>query len=186
MAKVFITGGTGYMGRQLIPELLRCGHSVKALVRPGSEAKLPPGCTVVTGNALDGASYVASVEGCNTFVHLVGVAHPSPAKARQFREIDLVSAEAAIEAAVRANIQHFVYLSVAQPAPVMKAYLEVRAQGEKMLRASGMSATILRPWYVLGPGHLWPYALIPFYCYFGRFRQPRQAQSGLGWLPFGR
>lgn len=34
---------------------------------------------------------------------------------------------------------------------------------EALLRQTGMNATILRPWYVLGPGHVWPYALIPMY-----------------------
>ena len=38
-----------------------------------------------------------------------------------------------------------------------------RAEGEALLRASGIPSTILRPWYVLGPGHRWPLALLPFY-----------------------
>ena len=42
--RVFITGGTGYVGRPLINLLLGRGHAVRALVRPGSEKKLPPGC----------------------------------------------------------------------------------------------------------------------------------------------
>ena len=33
----------------------------------------------------------------------------------------------------------------------------------RMIRESGISATILRPWYVLGPGHRWAYVTIPFY-----------------------
>src|SRR5438067_6998995 len=45
----------------------------------------------------------------------------------------------------------------------MKAYQEVRAEVESLLRESGMRATVLRPWYVLGPGHRWPYVLLPFY-----------------------
>src|SRR5207247_1527733 len=61
------------------------------------------------------------------------------------------------------KVRHFVYVSVAQPAPVMKDYLAVRAEGEALLRASGLNATILRPWYVLGPGHRWPYFLLPMY-----------------------
>jgi uncharacterized protein YbjT (DUF2867 family) len=60
-------------------------------------------------------------------------------------------------------VQHFIYVSVAQPAPVMKAYIEVRSACEVMIRQSGMNATILRPWYVLGPGHRWPYAILPVY-----------------------
>ena len=55
-----------------------------------------------------------------------------------------------------------VYLSVAQPALTKKAYLSVRLECEALIRASGMAATFVRPWYVLGPGHRWPYALLPF------------------------
>jgi uncharacterized protein YbjT (DUF2867 family) len=51
--KIFITGGTGFMGRRLISELLKRGHTVDALVRAGSEKKLPAGCHVVVGNPLD-------------------------------------------------------------------------------------------------------------------------------------
>jgi GNAT superfamily N-acetyltransferase len=40
---VFVTGGTGYIGRPLVAELLRRGHSVRALVRPGSGGRLPDG-----------------------------------------------------------------------------------------------------------------------------------------------
>ena len=180
MAKVFITGGTGYMGRQLIPQLLQRGHDVDALVRPGSKGKLPSGCKAVAGDALDADTYAGNVQGSTTFVHLVGVAHPSPTKAKEFRNIDLVSAQAAIATATRASVQHFIYLSVAQPAPVMKAYLEVRAQGEQMLRASGMNATILRPWYVLGPGHRWPCVLIPLYALLRQIPATRASATRLG------
>ena len=52
---VFIAGGTGYMGQKLIPRLLERGHAVRALVRPGSERKLPAGSGPVLGDALDPA-----------------------------------------------------------------------------------------------------------------------------------
>src|SRR6266513_1161546 len=54
-------------------------------------------------------------------------------------------------------------VSVAHPAPTMKAYIEVRTRCEELIRTSGLHATILRPWYVLGPGHYWSYLLKPFY-----------------------
>ena len=54
-------------------------------------------------------------------------------------------------------------LGVAHPAPAMMAYLPVRAECEAAIRAANLNATILRPWYVLGPGHWWPLALLPFY-----------------------
>ena len=89
--RVFITGGTGYVGRPLISRLLQRGHEVRALVRPGSEKKLPPGSQPILGDALDGNSYASKINPSETFVQLVGVPHPSPAKAAEFREIDLAS-----------------------------------------------------------------------------------------------
>jgi hypothetical protein len=48
------------------------------------------------------------------------VPHPSPAKAKQFREIDLLAARESVRAIAATTIRHFIYLSVAHPAPVMK------------------------------------------------------------------
>jgi len=79
---VFITGSTGYLGTPLIRALVDRGHSVRALVRPGSEKKLPAGVTAVSGNP-------------------VGVSHPSPSKAAEFQAIDRASALGAIAAVAK-------------------------------------------------------------------------------------
>ncbi|MFY9555155.1 MAG: NAD(P)H-binding protein [Blastocatellia bacterium] len=177
---VFITGGTGYIGQVLIPRLLERGHVVRALARQGSVRKLPSGCEAVTGNALDASSFADRVHPSDTFVQLVGVPHPSPSKAAEFQSIDLVSVRASVAAAAGGNIKHFIYVSVAQPAPVMKTYQSARAEAEKIIRASGLEATILRPWYVLGPGHRWSYALIPFYWLLERIPGARDSARRLG------
>jgi uncharacterized protein YbjT (DUF2867 family) len=124
---------------------------------------LPAGVETVLGDALDARTYQGAVAECDTFVHLVGVAHPSPRKAALFRSVDLASVEQALVAAGSAGVRHFVYVSVAQPAPVMRAYVEARAEAEAKIRACGLAATVLRPWYVLGPGHYWPLLLLPVY-----------------------
>lgn len=163
MRHVFITGATGYIGRRLVPELVGRGHAVRALVRNGSERTLPDGALAVHGDPLDRRTFADAVAPSDTFIQLVGVPHPSPKKAQLFRDIDLVSVTESTAAARDAGVKHFIYLSVAQPAPIMRDYVEVRAAGERMLRASGMRATFVRPWYVLGPGHRWPYAILPLY-----------------------
>jgi uncharacterized protein YbjT (DUF2867 family) len=180
MSSVFITGGTGYMGTRLIPLLVKRGHSVKALVRERSKRALPVGALGVVGDALQLHSYTDEVRGADTLVHLIGTPHPSPAKAKQFRDVDLVSAQVAINAARDAGVRHFVYLSVAQPAPVMQAFIEVRMKGEAMIRDSGIPATFLRPWYVLGPGHWWPYAVLPAYWILERLPKTKESARRLG------
>ena len=178
---VFITGGTGYIGTPLIQKLSERGHQVRALVRSGSESKLPANCAEpVFGNALDPPTYADRVPSAHTFVQLVGVSHPSPAKAAQFQATDRVAALGAIDAAHNAGIQHFIYLSVAHPAPMMKSYIAVRAECEAALQKSGMNATIVRPWYVLGPGHRWPYVLLPMYWICERIRSTRDGARRIG------
>jgi len=68
---VFVTGGTGYMGRRLIPLLIKRGHEVKPLVRKGAESKLPSGTQCVIGDALRTDSYTEHVRRADTFVHLI-------------------------------------------------------------------------------------------------------------------
>jgi nucleoside-diphosphate-sugar epimerase len=180
--KVFITGGTGYIGSRLIPELVRYGHAVRALVRTGSEDKLPPGADGFVGEALRADSFSGAIPPSDTFVHLIGVPHPSPTKATQFRAIDLVSIEAAVTAASKAGIAHFVYLSVARPAPVMQVFQEVRQRGEELILQSGINATFVRPWYVLGPGHRWPIPLMPFYWLAEKIPKFRDAARRLAFV----
>jgi len=181
---IFITGGSGFMGRNLIPELLRRGHEVRALARPGSESKLPQGCTVLTGDPFDRESFVKQMGASDTFIQLIGVAHPSPAKAKEFRRIDLKSAIESVAAASTAGIEHFIYVSVAQPAPIMKAYVEARAEAEATISASGLNATVLRPWYVLGPGRQWPRLIQPLYWLLERIPSKRETAQRLGLLSY--
>lgn len=161
--RIFLTGGTGYIGRHLIPELLKQELEVFALTRRIVSPKSLAGCQIVLGDALNRNTFQAKVKEADTFVHLVGVSNPSPIKTSQFNRIDLKSVQEAVTAASETGITHFVYVSVAHPAPVMKTYWQVRRKCEEIIRESGLNATILQPWYVLGPGHRWPYTLLPIY-----------------------
>ena len=48
------------------------------------------------------------------------------------------------------------------------------------LVASGLTRTIVRPWYVLGPGHRWPYALLPIYAVLEKLPSTRDSARRLG------
>ena len=86
MHDIFLTGATGYIGRHLVPELLARGHTVRVLVRPGSESKLAKGAIAIGGNALDRATFESHVAPSDT-LHLVNAGgdmllrlyrHPQP------------------------------------------------------------------------------------------------------------
>jgi uncharacterized protein YbjT (DUF2867 family) len=180
MARVTISGATGFLGRKLAGTLLSRGHQVRALVRQGSEGRVPAGCEAVIGDPMDSTVYRRLLNGADTLVQLVGVSHPSPAKAALFRTIDLPAGEAAVQGARDAGIGHMIYVSVAHPAPMMKEYIAVRSQIEDSIRAAGLNATILRPWYVLGPGRRWPLLLAPLYWTFEALPATRHSARRLG------
>lgn len=177
---VLITGATGYIGSRLVAEASRRGHRVRAFARPSSRGRVPPGATAIFGDVLDADSIQRALEPSDCLVHLVGTPHPSPSKAAEFRRVDLASADAAITAAARAGIAHFVYVSVAHPAPVMHAYVAARVEAEQRLAAARLTATVLRPWYVLGPGHRWPILLTPLYAAASLFPAFREGAQRLG------
>jgi uncharacterized protein YbjT (DUF2867 family) len=164
MKQIFITGGTGYMGSRLVKLLLEKNCRVKALVRNGSEKKLPKGCDYVIADPFDAKSFEKEIPADATLVQLLGVAHPSPKKKEQFKTVDLASAKASALAAREAGVKHFVYVSVAQtPTSIMKDYQECRAIGEAYIRSTKIPATFIRPWYVAGPGHYWPLLFLPVF-----------------------
>src|ERR1051326_9023776 len=94
---VFLNGGTGYVGSRLGCLLAQRSHRVRVLVRPASVSKVPAGCDPVIGDALRD-DYASQIGTADTFVHLVGVSHPSPSKAEQFHSIDLRSLRNAVDA----------------------------------------------------------------------------------------
>ena len=64
----------------------------------------------------------------------------------------------------------------------MQAYVAARVEGEAAVVEAGLTATILRPWYVLGPGHWWPVMLIPFYAIGELVPSTRESARRLGLL----
>ena len=160
------------MGRRLIEMLLEKNYTVKALVRSGSQNKLPAGCSYVIGDAFNAVTFSNEIPRGATFVQLLGVAHPGPLKKEQFKTVDLASAKASAVAAKQAAVRHFVYVSVAQrPVSIMQHYQQCRAAGEAAILATQIPATFIRPWYVVGPGHYWPLLFQPLFII-------------LEWIPF--
>lgn len=185
-ARVVVTGATGYLGKALTERLAAGGHEVVAVVRPGATARAPRGARIVEADVLAADGLATALAAGDTLVHLVGTPRPSPVKAAEFRAVDLRSIVAATDAARRAPLGHVVYVSVAHPAPIMRDYIAVRQQGEALVAGLGVPATVLRPWYVLGPGHWWPLVLLPAYWAAQVHPRTRDSAARLGLVTHGQ
>jgi nucleoside-diphosphate-sugar epimerase len=85
MKQVFLTGGIGYIGRRLITLLLEKGYNIKALVRKGSENKLPKSCSYVIGDPFNASTFSNDIPASATFVQLLGVSHPGHQRKNSLR-----------------------------------------------------------------------------------------------------
>jgi uncharacterized protein YbjT (DUF2867 family) len=178
--RIFVTGSTGYLGRATSAALVARGHAVDALCRASAKDRLVRGVTPVIGDPLDATTYAFALRPDHVVVHLVGTPKPAPGKGESFRRVDLGSVQQLARAVVQSPVAHIVYVSVAQPAPTMHAYIDARRRAEAALQETKLPLTILRPWYVLGPGHRWPIALLPLYWIAERIPSLRDGARRLG------
>ena len=62
----------------------------------------------------------------------------------------------------------------------MRDYIAARTEAEDAIRKARVNATMLRPWYVLGPGRRWPLAIAPVYCLLEALPGTRESARRLG------
>jgi uncharacterized protein YbjT (DUF2867 family) len=144
---ILVTGGTGTLGRQVVPRLRDAGYEVRVLSRPSHKGAEDTkeggeGIEFVTGDLASGEGLQAAVEGTEIIVHLAGTAKGDEVKARHL-----------VRAASRAGAQHLVYISVvgADRIPVvsridraMFGYFAAKRAAERVIANSGLAWTTLR------------------------------------------
>ena len=168
--KIFITGGTGYVGRAIIKKLLEEGHQLSCLVRKGSENKLGNlinHITFVEGDALDINSF--NVAGHDAIIHLIAIIKEIPSKNITFHKYNYLSAKNLIDKAQQEHVNRFLLMSaVKNPPGLLKDYYKTKVEAENYLKASKLSWTILKPSLIydkswIGKSLGWIKYLIPFF-----------------------
>ncbi len=143
---ILVAGGTGTLGRSLLPLLLERGEAVRVLTRGArpDNGLAALGVEVVIGDVRDKAAVARAVSGVSTVVSAIqGFGGPG---AVGVRAIDRDGNANLIDAACAAGVERFVLLSIGQAAvdhPI--ELLRMKAIAEERLKASGLAWTIIRP-----------------------------------------
>ena len=139
-SRILVTGGTGTLGRLVVPRLRDAGCDVRVLSRRTHEAA--DGVEYVTGDLLKDEGIQAAVDGAEIIVHCAGNAKGDDEATRNL-----------VRAASRAGAQHLVYISVigADRIPVVSAidramfgYFASKLAAERIVADSGLPWTTLR------------------------------------------
>ncbi|MCZ7437295.1 NAD(P)H-binding protein [Micromonospora sp. WMMC241] len=130
-APILVTGGTGTLGRHVVPLLRAAGHPVRVLSRRGG----PPGdgVTHVTADLLTDTDLTPALRGAATVLHLAGGAKGDDRAAANL-----------VRAARRAEVTHLVHVSVTGADRVPLAWLRSKLDAERAVADAGLPWTVLR------------------------------------------
>jgi len=136
MSRVLITGGTGALGRELVPRLESAGYTARVMSRRAAPAGA--GTEWAQAQIETGEGLAAAVAGVDAIVHCAS----SPF--RRTREVDVEGTRRLLEAAKAAGVAHFVYISIVGIDRIPLPYYKHKLTAEKLIEESGVPYSILR------------------------------------------
>ncbi len=165
-----ITGGTGFVGGHLLTAAGAAGYPVRALTRGWRPSE--PGIEWIEG-ALDRPESLALLcEQADVIIHIAGLIN-APDRAG-FEAVNVGGTAAVVDAARAAGLRRFIHISsLAARDPDLSDYGWSKARSERVVAASGLDWTMLRPPAIYGPGDRETFELF------------RMAKRGLVTLPPG-
>lgn len=155
MKTVLIIGASGFVGGHLAGALLAQGYAIRCLAR--SPARLQPladaGCEVVLGDISDAPSVQRAARGVEAVYISIHTLSPQTGGGARFMEIEKNGMQNVIAACRSCGVKRVVYVTSLGMAPDAKSeWLRERWHVERLLLASGLDATVIRPGFIMGAG----------------------------------
>jgi len=150
--RVFVTGGSGFVGASVLKELLARGYAASALVQQRALSVNDPRVVPFKGDLFDPSALAKAMEGCDAVIHLVGIIKELPSRNVTFERIHVEGTRAVVDAARRAGMSRFIHMSALGSRPTaISRYHQSKFAAEEIVRTGGVAYTILRPSMIHGP-----------------------------------
>jgi uncharacterized protein YbjT (DUF2867 family) len=149
--RIFLAGGTGFVGGHVRQALLARGHEIRLLVHKRSAAKLPD-VEEVEGDITILPTFAEAVRGCDATINLVGIIREFPGRAVTFQRLHVEATRNILSAAKSAGVSRHLQMSaLGARSDSSSGYFKSKAQAEEEVRRSGLNYTIFRPSIIFGP-----------------------------------
>lgn len=153
--KVFLTGSTGFVGKQILHDLLAKRYQVRCIVRQGSEQKIAhhKEAEIVHGDITDAGSLQGKLAGCDAVINLVGIIREFPGKRVTFEKLHYEGTANLAGAAREQGIRRFIQMSALGARRDGKTqYQQTKFRAEECIKDNRLDYTIFRPSIIYGPG----------------------------------
>jgi len=153
--KILVTGATGFVGREVVRQLHKTGHSIRILARSRNASRVEEavscwGAEVHPGDVLDAASLDGAVNGTEAIIHLVGII--AEVGESTFENVHTRGTGNLVTAAQQAKVRRFVHMSALGTRPnAASRYHQTKWAAEELARHSGLDFTVFRPSLIYGP-----------------------------------
>lgn len=149
---VLVTGGTGFVGRNIVKLLTAHGHKVRCLVRhPDTASETDDSVEFVKGDVTDLQSVVSSAEGIDAAIHLVGIIQEHGQQT--FQAVHVEGTRNVVLALKEKGVKRLVHMSaLGTQKDAISRYYQTKWEAEEIVRSSGLDYTIFRPSIIVGEG----------------------------------
>lgn len=149
--RIFLAGGTGFVGGHLRQALIARGHSIKLLVHKKSVESIP-GVEEVEGDATLLSSFAPALSGCEATINLIGIIREFPSRGVTFERLHVEATRNIISAAKSAGIRRHLQMSALGSLPnASSGYFRSKFKAEQEVCDSGLDYTVFRPSIIFGP-----------------------------------
>ena len=173
---VLVTGGTGFLGRHVVRQLVEAEHEVRVLARSFDASIARDGVAFEEGSVLDRGTVRRAAQGADVIVHLAGQVSRSPGAMHALRRLHVDGTRVVVEEGYDAGVQRIVYGSTSGTIAVSRdprvltteqasypdelvrdwPYYQTKLEAEKLAlersAALGIPLVCLNPSLLLGPG----------------------------------
>jgi NADH dehydrogenase len=149
--RIFIAGGTGFVGAHLVKALREKGHELRLLVHARSSSAAD-GIEQIEGDVATLETFAQAAKDCDAVINLVGIIREIPSQGTTFERLHVQATANMLEATRRAGIRRYLQMSALGTRPdAVSRYHATKFRAEELVRSSGLEYTILRPSLIYGP-----------------------------------
>lgn len=150
--KVFLTGGSGFVGQEIIKQLIAEKHEVRVLIRSPDRLNQVEEIDRVIGDTTRPETLKDQLSGCDAVIHLVGIIREFRGRQITFQRLHVESTQNILQAAQEQGVRRYIHMSAnGTGKQAVTSYHRTKWAAEEKVHQANLDWTVFRPSLIFGP-----------------------------------